>query len=107
MVLAGAQSQVMSLWQVADRPTRELMVDYYKGLQQHQGRSESLRNVQLRMLRSRDRQHPYYWAAFIASAVGQPGRETVGTADLRPPDDGASNAEVDTREVSEPPSAAI
>ncbi len=67
LVLAGAQSQVMSLWQVADRPTRELMVDYYKGLQQNQGRSEALRNVQLRMLRSRDRQHPYYWAAFIAS----------------------------------------
>ena len=67
LVLAGAQSQVMSLWQVADRPTRELMVDYYKGLQQGQGRSEALRNVQLQMLRRRDRQHPYYWAAFIES----------------------------------------
>jgi CHAT domain-containing protein/Tfp pilus assembly protein PilF len=67
MVLAGAQSQVMSLWQVADRPTRELMVGYYTGLQQDQGRSDALRNVQLKMLRSRDRQHPYYWAAFIAS----------------------------------------
>jgi CHAT domain-containing protein len=67
MVLAGAQSLVMSLWEVADRPTRELMVDYYKGLQQGQGRSEALRNVQLKMLRSRERQHPYYWAAFIES----------------------------------------
>ena len=67
LVLAGAQSLVMSLWDVADRPTRELMVGYYKGLQQGQGRSEALRNVQLRMLRSRDRQHPYYWAAFIES----------------------------------------
>jgi CHAT domain-containing protein len=67
LVLAGAQSQVMSLWEVADRPTRELMVDYYKGLQEGQGRSEALRNVQLRMLRSRDRRHPYYWAAFIES----------------------------------------
>ena len=67
LVLAGAQSLVMSLWEVADRPTRELMVDYYKGLQQGQGRSEALRNVQLKMLRSRDRQHPYYWAAFIES----------------------------------------
>jgi CHAT domain-containing protein/Tfp pilus assembly protein PilF len=67
MVLAGAQSQVMSLWQVADKPTRELMVDYYKGLQRNAGRSDALRNAQLRMLQSRDRQHPYYWAAFIAS----------------------------------------
>jgi CHAT domain-containing protein/Tfp pilus assembly protein PilF len=67
LILAGAQSLVMSLWEVADRPTRELMVDYYKGLQQGQGRSEALRNVQLKMLRSRNRQHPYYWAAFIES----------------------------------------
>jgi CHAT domain-containing protein/Tfp pilus assembly protein PilF len=67
LMLAGAQSQVMSLWEVADRPTRELMVDYYKGLQKGHGRSEALRNVQLEMLRSRDRQHPYYWAAFIES----------------------------------------
>jgi CHAT domain-containing protein/tetratricopeptide (TPR) repeat protein len=67
IVLAGAQSLVMSLWEVADRPTRELMVDYYKGLQAGQGRSEALRSVQLKMLRSRDRQHPYYWAAFIES----------------------------------------
>ena len=67
LVLAGAQSLVMSLWDVADRPTRELMVDYYKGLQEGRGRSEALRNVQLKMLRSRYRQHPYYWAAFIES----------------------------------------
>jgi CHAT domain-containing protein/Tfp pilus assembly protein PilF len=67
LVLAGAQSHVMSLWEVADRSTRELMVDYYKGLQQNQGRSEALRNVQLQMLRRRDRRHPYYWAAFIES----------------------------------------
>jgi CHAT domain-containing protein len=55
-LLAGAQSLDMSLWEVADRPTRELMVAYYKGLQQGQGRSEALRNLQLEMLRSRDRQ---------------------------------------------------
>ena len=44
-----------------------LMVGYYKALQEGQGRSEALRSVQLKMLRSRDRQHPYYWAAFIES----------------------------------------
>jgi CHAT domain-containing protein len=57
----------MSLWEVADKPTRELMVGYYSGLQHGEGRSEALRNVQLKMLRSRDRRHPYYWAAFIES----------------------------------------
>ena len=67
LAIAGSESQVMSLWQVADKATRELMVGYYTGLQRGEGRSEALRNVQLHMLRSGDRRHPYYWAGFIQS----------------------------------------
>src|SRR6266508_1201029 len=67
LALAGSESQVMSLWKVADKATRELMVGYYTGLQRGEGRSEALRNVQLQMLRSRERRHPYYWAVFIQS----------------------------------------
>ncbi len=43
------------------------MVGYYTGLQRGEGRSEALRNVQLQMLRSGERRHPYYWAGFIQS----------------------------------------
>jgi CHAT domain-containing protein/Tfp pilus assembly protein PilF len=67
LVLAGSESQVMSLWAVKDKVTRDLMIGYYTGLQQGQGRGEALRNVQLRMLRSKNRRHPYYWASFIHS----------------------------------------
>src|SRR6266498_3903283 len=67
LALAGSESQVMSLWQVADKATRELMVGYYTGLQRGEGRSEALRNVQLQMLRGGERRHPYYWAGFIQS----------------------------------------
>ncbi len=67
LVLAGTESQVMSLWSVSDRSTRDLMVGYYKGLMQGQGRGEALRQVQLQMLRSKSRGHPYYWASFIQS----------------------------------------
>lgn len=70
LVLAGSEAQVMSLWKVDDDGTRDLMIDYYKGLQAGQGRSEALRRVQLRMLRNEDgkgREHPYYWASFIQS----------------------------------------
>jgi len=42
MVLAGAESQVMSLWQVNDEATRDLMVEYYRRLQAGEGRSEAL-----------------------------------------------------------------
>jgi CHAT domain-containing protein/Tfp pilus assembly protein PilF len=67
LVLAGSESQVMSLWKVDDRATRELMVGYYTGLKQGEGRSEALRNVQLKMLRTNNRRHPFYWAGFIQS----------------------------------------
>ncbi|MFN2514930.1 MAG: tetratricopeptide repeat protein [Pyrinomonadaceae bacterium] len=86
LVLAGAESQVMSLWQVSDAATRDLMVTYYKRLESGEGRSEALRQVQLEMLRgtrpsedgknrslrvekkkttSQSRSHPFYWASFI------------------------------------------
>jgi CHAT domain-containing protein len=67
LVLAGAESQMMSLWPVSDRSTRELVVAYYKELMRGRGRGESLRQVQLQMLRGRALSHPYYWASFIQS----------------------------------------
>ena len=63
--LAGAQSQIMSLWKVADEETKNLMIAYYQGLQQGNGRAEALRQVQLKMLRNPATAHPYFWAAFI------------------------------------------
>jgi CHAT domain-containing protein len=42
-------------------------VGYYKELKAGQGRSEALRQVQLRMLKRNDRKHPYFWASFIQS----------------------------------------
>ncbi|MDR4469258.1 MAG: tetratricopeptide repeat protein [Nitrospira sp.] len=65
LVLAGAESQVTSLWKVADEATKDLMVDYYQRLLKGEGRSEALRNAQLAMMKSKDRSHPYYWAAFV------------------------------------------
>jgi CHAT domain-containing protein/Tfp pilus assembly protein PilF len=67
LVLAGSETQVMSLWSVSDEGTRELMIDYYKRLLQGEGRGEALRQVRLQMLTNPKRQHPYYWASFIQS----------------------------------------
>lgn len=52
LVLAGSESQVMSLWQVSDAATRDLMAAYYRGLQAGEGRTEALRQVQLVMIKS-------------------------------------------------------
>ncbi len=71
--IAGAQSQIMSLWQVDDIGTSELMTLYYQNLlNKRQGRSEALRNAQLEMLNTGTYQHPYYWASFIFSGNWQP-----------------------------------
>src|SRR5258708_10907584 len=67
LVLAGAESQMISLWPVSDRSTRDLMAGYYKALIGGGGRGEALRQVQLLMLQSKARSHPYYWASFIQS----------------------------------------
>ncbi|MEP7075681.1 MAG: CHAT domain-containing tetratricopeptide repeat protein [Acidobacteriota bacterium] len=69
---AGAESLVMSLWPVSDSVTRELMTNYYKNLKQGLGRGESLRDVQLGMLRNPARRHPFYWASFIQSGDWRP-----------------------------------
>lgn len=87
LVLAGSESQVMSLWQVSDAATRDLMVAYYKRLMVGEGRTEALRAVQLEMLgvanlalsdhrrglrltpsnKGVNYSHPFFWAAFIQS----------------------------------------
>ncbi len=78
LVIAGSRSQVMSLWQVDDEATRDLMTGYYKRLDKGEGRSEALRAVQRKMLKRKGTAHPFYWAAFIPS--GDP-----GSMELEPP----------------------
>ncbi|WP_299488188.1 CHAT domain-containing protein [Acaryochloris sp. IP29b_bin.137] len=78
--LAGARSQVMSLWDVQDASTKELMVAYYALLDQGKGRGEALRQVQLDMLEGKfdDKENginyktPFYWAPFIRTGDWRP-----------------------------------
>jgi CHAT domain-containing protein len=67
LVLAGSESQVISLWPVVDSAAKDLMIPYYKALRQGKGRGDGLRQAQLQILHSKDRRHPFYWAAFIQS----------------------------------------
>jgi CHAT domain-containing protein/Tfp pilus assembly protein PilF len=73
-VMAGAQSQLISLWDVSDEGTKELMVKYYGRFIKNEGRSEALRQTQLEMLKSQKYQHPFYWAAFIPSGDWTPAK---------------------------------
>jgi CHAT domain-containing protein/TolA-binding protein len=64
-LLAGTETLLMSLWEVNDQATLEMMRAYYSGLKQGLGRGEALRQAQLAMLKRKGRQHPFYWASFI------------------------------------------
>jgi len=64
IAMAGAKSSVMSLWKVSDEGTQHLMSEFYRQLRNGNGRRDSLRNIQLKMLKSSRFSHPYFWASF-------------------------------------------
>jgi CHAT domain-containing protein/Tfp pilus assembly protein PilF len=80
LMLAGAETQVVSLWKVNDLATQELMAAYYRALLQGRGRAEAMRQVQRAMLRSKERAHPYYWASFAVVGMDGPLRLPPGQA---------------------------
>jgi CHAT domain-containing protein len=90
LVLAGSESQVMSLWKVNDEATRGLMTDYYRRLEAGGGRSDALRETQLAMLGDPRTSHPYFWAAFLTA-----GQETTLDGNAPPPVRVASGTSAD------------
>jgi len=61
---------VVSLWQVADASTPDLMVRFYRHLNESGDKAEALRLSKLELIREGNA-HPYHWASFIL--IGRPG----------------------------------
>jgi CHAT domain-containing protein len=72
LVIAGAESLVMSLWQVDDVATKELMAGYYKRLKAGKPRSSALRDIQLEIAGRAEYAHPFFWAAFLPAGDNSP-----------------------------------
>jgi CHAT domain-containing protein len=68
LLQAGAQSLVLSLWDVHDDSTKEFMVEFYTQLQQGRSKAESMQSAFI-SLRER-RPHPYHWAPFLLIGKG-------------------------------------
>ncbi|EDX73156.1 tetratricopeptide repeat domain protein [Coleofasciculus chthonoplastes PCC 7420] len=62
---SGARSTLATLWSVQDDSTAQLMVEFYKELNQGTlNKATALRHAQLSLLQQ-GYNHPYYWAPFI------------------------------------------
>jgi CHAT domain-containing protein len=61
---AGAKSVIMSLWQVDDAATRDLMTTFYDSLDEGATHQAALRQAALSVRASQP--HPYFWGPFVA-----------------------------------------
>ncbi len=64
-LVAGAKSLIMSLWEVDDNATRELMAEFYKSWMQTNNIRQSFRTAQRKLANSRKYSHPRYWGGFV------------------------------------------
>lgn len=64
---AGSSAVLMSLWDINDQATSQLMERFYRHLRDSMSVSGALRRVKLEMIESKNLSHPFYWAGFIAS----------------------------------------
>ncbi len=66
---AGCPSVVMSLWNIPDEASADIIVDFHKILNEGKPKDEALKNAKLNYLNNSqlppERLHPFFWAGFI------------------------------------------
>ncbi|MEO8187933.1 MAG: CHAT domain-containing protein, partial [Burkholderiaceae bacterium] len=70
--LAGARSQLASLWKVSDSATQSLMVNYYTSILAGTDLAVGLQHAQVSLLKRPSTRHPFFWAAFVFSGDSAP-----------------------------------
>jgi CHAT domain-containing protein len=60
---AGATSLLLSLWDVHDRSTSQLMQAFYKSYHETNDMARSLQSAMKQVRQANP--HPYYWAPFV------------------------------------------
>ena len=63
--LAGANTLLMSLWQVDDAATQKLMIEFYRNYLSGKSKQQSLKLAQDNLRQSAEYSDPKYWAAFV------------------------------------------
>lgn len=66
LFVAGVPSTVVSQWKVESASTRDLMLQFHRGLQSGKAnKAEALRQAALSLLKQPATSHPFYWAGFV------------------------------------------
>jgi CHAT domain-containing protein len=60
----GARSVLVSLWEITDNSSSELMKEFYQQYRNGVSKDEALQRAQVAMIKS-EFSHPYFWAPFI------------------------------------------
>lgn len=69
---AGCPSIIMTLWEVEDKVSAEIMLNFYRYLFKGYSKAEALRKAKLKHIQHADplKAHPYFWLGYIL--VGDP-----------------------------------
>jgi CHAT domain-containing protein len=63
---AGSKRVLMSLWDISDEASAELMAHLYRAmLKEHMSPAAALRAAQIQTMKDSRWRAPYYWAAFV------------------------------------------
>lgn len=73
MFIAGVPSIVVSQWKVESAGTRDLMVNFHRGLLSTAKvrKSEALRQAALKVMKNPETNHPFYWGGFVLVGDGR------------------------------------
>jgi CHAT domain-containing protein len=73
LTYAGVQSAVVSLWQVPDKETSEIMISFYENLKKGESKNEALANAKRTFIINNPmKNQPFYWAGFIVNGDVSP-----------------------------------
>lgn len=67
LLYAGSKNIIVSLWQVSDESTNQLMVDFYKNIFEDEEKtfSEHLSKSKLKLINDGKYAHPFFWSPFV------------------------------------------
>lgn len=70
LFVAGTPATVVSQWKVHSESTTELMLSFHRNLKAGATKAEALRNASLKLSKSSQYYHPFFWAPFVLIGDG-------------------------------------